>query len=156
MGWKNCLFRKSKSFPFTESFTLCPQKPLVFATKVSLVWTTFYCPQKPPFHVQKTFFFTNLSLLLSKATLFHPPSPIRTTLNLLFAKYTAVLLISNLISYAVKPERRTDSNHCRRCPETCSFQHRKIQFSIAPKLTSSHDFYPRQPTVSLQYTFSFS
>ena len=46
---------------------------------------------------QKVFFCTKLSLLLSKATLFHPPSPIRTILNLLSAKNTAILLISALI-----------------------------------------------------------
>ena len=46
---------------------------------------------------QKVFFCTKLSLLLSKATLFHPPPPIRTTLNLLFAKTAAILLISALI-----------------------------------------------------------
>jgi hypothetical protein len=45
----------------------------------------------------KPFFCTNLSLLLSKATLFHPPPPIRTTLNLLFAKNTAILLLFALI-----------------------------------------------------------
>ena len=32
----------------------------------------------------------------------------------------------------------------------------KFQFRTAQKLTSSCKFYPRQPTVSLQYTFSFS
>ena len=32
----------------------------------------------------------------------------------------------------------------------------QVQFRTAPKLTSSHDFYPRQPTVSLQYNNSFS
>ena len=36
-------------------------------------------------------------LLPPKATLFHSPSPIRTTLNLLFAKNTAVLLLFALI-----------------------------------------------------------
>ena len=46
---------------------------------------------------QKLFFFTNLSCLLSKAILFHPPLPIRTTLNLLFAKNAAFLLLFALI-----------------------------------------------------------
>ena len=72
--------------------------------------------QKPPiFTNQKPFICTNLSLLLSKATLFRPPPPISTPLNLLFEKNTTVLLISALNPYAVKPESRTDSNHCRRC-----------------------------------------
>ncbi len=46
---------------------------------------------------KKPFIRTNLSLLLSKATLFCPPPPIRTALNLLFAKNTAVLLLFALI-----------------------------------------------------------
>ena len=85
-GLKKLPFPQDKSFPFTESFTLYPQKPLVFATKTPLVRTTFYCLQKPPFHVQKPFFCTNLSLLPSKAILFCPPQPIPTALNLLSAK----------------------------------------------------------------------
>ncbi len=77
----------------------------------------------PIFTNQKPFFCTNLSLLLSKAILFCPPPPIRTTLNLLFAKNAAVLLLFALNPYAVKPERRTDSNHCRRYPGNRNFQH---------------------------------
>ena len=46
---------------------------------------------------KKPFFCTNLSLLLSKTALFHPPPPISTTLNLLFAKNTAILLLFALI-----------------------------------------------------------
>ena len=34
---KNCSFPQNKSFPFTESFTLCSQKHLVFATKTPLI-----------------------------------------------------------------------------------------------------------------------
>ncbi len=49
------------------------------------------------FTYKKPFFCTNLSLLLSKAILFHPPLPIRTTLNLLFAKNAAFLLLFALI-----------------------------------------------------------
>ena len=49
MSWKSLSFSPTKSFPFTESFTLCSQKPLVFATETPLVRTTFYCPQKLPF-----------------------------------------------------------------------------------------------------------
>ena len=51
----------------------------------------------PIFTNQKLFFRTNLSLLPSKAPLFHPPLPISTPLNLLFAKNTAVLLLFALI-----------------------------------------------------------
>ena len=114
-------FSHTKRIPFTESFTLCSQKPLVFATKTPLIRTIFYCCKSRLFYLQKPIFCTNLSLFSSKATLFHPPSPVRTTLNLLFAKNTTVLLISALTPYAVKPEPHTDSNHCRRYPKNCSF-----------------------------------
>ena len=73
--------------------------------------------KKPPiFTNQKPCFYPNFFLFPPKATLFHPPPPIRITLNLLFAKNTAVLLLFALNPCAVKPERRTDSNHCRRYP----------------------------------------
>ena len=49
------------------------------------------------FMCKKSFIRTNLSLLLSQVTLFLPPPLIRPPLNLLFAKNTAVLLISALI-----------------------------------------------------------
>ena len=99
-------FSQTKSFLFTESLR-------------TALKNRFFPYKKPFIH-------TNLALLPSKATLFHPPPPISTPLNLLFAKNTAVLLISALNPYAVKPERRTDSNHCRRCPENCSFQHSRL------------------------------
>ena len=50
----------------------------------------FFC--KP-----KAFLFPNLFFLLSKAIVFCPLLPIRTTLNLLFAKNAAVLLLFALI-----------------------------------------------------------
>ena len=40
--------------------------------------------------------------------------------------------------------------------EKLFFSAQKLQLSTAPKLTSSHTFYLRQPTVSLQYNNSFS
>ena len=58
----------------------------------------FHKLKKQPFSTkQKHFFFTNLSILLSKAILFCPPLPISTPLNLLFAKNAAVLLLFALI-----------------------------------------------------------
>ena len=58
----------------------------------------FHKLKKQPFSTkQKHFFFTNLSILLSKAILFCPPLPISTPLNLLFAKNAAVLLLIALI-----------------------------------------------------------
>ena len=73
------------------------------------------------FHKPKAFLLHKPFLLPPKAAFFHPPPPISTSLNLLFAKTAAILLISALNSYAVKPEPRTDSNHCRRYPENCCF-----------------------------------
>ena len=94
---KKRLYRESKSFPYYRKLYELPAK------------TAFFTYKKP-------FILTNLSLFPSKVILFCPPSPITTTLNLLFAKTAAVLLISALTPYAVKPEPRTDSNHCRRYP----------------------------------------
>ena len=59
--------------------------------------TSIQRTQTTTLHKPKVFFLTNLSLLPSKATLFHPPLPIPTTLNLLSAKNTAILLLFALI-----------------------------------------------------------
>ena len=64
-----------------------------FSLSVSFAWVEKVCLFRKP----KVFFRTNLSFLQSKVTLFHPPPPISTTLNLLFAKNTAVLLLFALI-----------------------------------------------------------
>ncbi len=118
---KKYAFSANQKVFFCRKFYELHSKPFL-RTKTSFARTFLRCPQKIPiFTNQKLFFRTNLSLLPSKATLFHPPLPISTPLNLLFAKNTAVLLISALTPYAVKPERRTDSNHCRRYPENCGF-----------------------------------
>ena len=53
-----------------------------FSLSDSFAWTE----KAALFRKSKAIFCTNLSLLLSKATLFHPPPPIRTTLNLLSTK----------------------------------------------------------------------
>ena len=127
----------STKTPLIRTTFYCPQKPPFTYKNLSFAQTFLYyhpkqsfstlrspfqppltyCPQKNSiFTNQKPFFCTNLSLLPSKAILFHPPPPISTPLNLLFAKNAAVLLLFALNPYAVKPERRTDSNHCRRYP----------------------------------------
>ena len=123
---KNLSFSQPKHRLFEQLFTVCKNR--LFTYKNLSFAQAFPCWfQKPPiFTNQKPFFCTNLSLLPSKATLFHPPPPIRTTLNLLSAKNTAILLISVLTPCAVKPESRTDSNHCRRYPENCNFQHSRL------------------------------
>ena len=111
-------FPQTKRFSFAESFTNFTQSRFL-RTKTSFVHTFLRCPQKIPiftnqkvffcrklyalpsktafFTHKKSFFRTNLSLFPPKTTLFHPPPPIRITLNLLFAKNTAVLLQSALI-----------------------------------------------------------
>ena len=115
-------FSQTKSLSFAQTFPYCHPKQPFSALRSPFQPPLTYCPQKIPiFTSQKLFFRTNLSLLLSKATLFHPPLPIPTPLNLLSAKNTAVLFIFALTPYAVKPEPRTDSNHCRRYPENCCF-----------------------------------
>ena len=74
---KNSHFHKPKGFLF--------QKALRTVLKSRL------------FHVQKAVYSHKLSLFPPKITLFCPPSPISTSLNLLFAKNTAVLLLFALI-----------------------------------------------------------
>ena len=90
------IFTNQKLFFYTK-LSLFPPKTFFFARRPFQPPLT-YCLQKIPFFTnQKPFFCTNLSFLLSQAILFHPPPPLSTSLNLLFAKNTAVLLISALI-----------------------------------------------------------
>ena len=65
-------FPHTKRFPFTESITLCPQKPLVFATKTPLVRTTFYCPKKLPFLRAKSRLFAQTFLIPTHNNSFLP------------------------------------------------------------------------------------
>ena len=97
-GFKNRPFSQTKSLAFTQTFSYSRPKQSFSALRSPFQPPLTYCPQKIPiFTNQKLFFRTNLSLLPSKAPLFHPPLPISTPLNLLFAKNTAVLLQSALI-----------------------------------------------------------
>ena len=94
---KNCLFTYKKPF-FRTNLFYCHPKLLFSTLRRPFQPTLTYCLQKIPiFTNQKPFIRTNLSLFPSKAILFCPPPPIRTTLNLLFAKNTAVLLLFALI-----------------------------------------------------------
>ena len=115
MSRKNAFIANQKIF-ISRNFTNFSQSRFFTHKNFFCTCLSSLSAKNSHFHKSKAFFCTNLSLLLSKVALFHPPSPIRTTLNLLSAKNTAVLLISALTPYAVKPERRTDSNHCRRYP----------------------------------------
>ena len=94
---KKRLYREPKSFFISRKLYELHSKPFL-RTKASLARAFLRCPQKfSIFTNQKPFFRTNLSLLLFKATLFRPPPPLHTALNLLFAKNTAVLLLFALI-----------------------------------------------------------
>ena len=70
---KKFAFFAHQKLSIYRKLTNRPQKPLVFATKTSLVRTTFYCPQKPPSYLQKPIFCTSLSLQVSKTAHFHKP-----------------------------------------------------------------------------------
>ena len=70
---------------------LCAEKSF-FLYRIAL-----YEQKTPAFCKPKAFIRTNRSLFPPKTTLFHPPPPIATSLNLLFAKNTAVLLLFALI-----------------------------------------------------------
>ena len=74
-----------KYFHFHKPKAFLLQKAYELSSK-----TAFFTYKKP-------FIRTNLSFFPSKATLSHPPPSIPTTLNLLFAKNTAVLLLFALI-----------------------------------------------------------
>ena len=147
MSRKTPLSRIKKIF-ISRNFTNFTQSRF-FRTKTSFVRAFLRCPRKIPiFTSQKPFFCRKLYELSAKFSHFYKPKafllhksflnchpkqlfstlrlPFAPSHNLLSAKNTAVLLISALTPYAVKPERRTDSNHCRRYPETCSFQHSRL------------------------------
>jgi len=95
----------SKASRFRKQNTAClnhfllSSKTAFFTYKNLSFAQAFPCRfQKPPiFTNQKPCFCPNFFLFPPKAILFRPPSPIRTTLNLLFAKNTAVLLFFALI-----------------------------------------------------------
>ena len=104
---KSCFYPNFFLFP-PKTFFFCPLPIPTALNLLSAKISHFYKPKA--FYSHKPF------LLPPKANLFCPPLPIPTALNLLFAKNTAVLFISALTPCAVKPEPRTDSNHCRRYP----------------------------------------
>ena len=117
MSWKKRLYRESKNFISRKLYEL-HSKPFfthknffcTYLSSLSAKISHFYKPKaflshkplrtvlkKRLFHVQKAVYSHKLSLFPPKITLFCPPPPIRTTLNLLFAKNAAVLLLLALI-----------------------------------------------------------
>ena len=113
-------FPQTKSFPFIESFTNFTQSR--FYVQKLLLHKRFFAVRKNfSFSQVKSFLPTQTFLVPTQSNPFPPSTFHSYTLNLLFAKNTAVLLIFALTPCAVKPERRTDSNHCRRYPENYCF-----------------------------------
>ena len=79
-------FSANQKFSIYRKLYALPSKASRFRNQNTARSNNFYCPQKLPFHVQKPFFCTNLSLLPYKEILFCPPPPLPTALNLLSAK----------------------------------------------------------------------
>ena len=127
-----------KVFVYRKLYAL-PSKASRFCNQNTAHSNNFLLSSKAAFFTyKKPFFCTSLSLQISKTAHSHKPKALllhKTFLNchpkqLFFAlrcpfqppltycppKNTAILLIFALTPYAVKPEPRTDSNHCRRCP----------------------------------------
>ena len=94
---KSLSFSQPKHRLFEQLFTV--RKNRLFMCKKTFFCTNLFLllSKASIFTNQKPFFRTNLSLFPPKAILFHPPLPIPTTLNLLSAKNTAVLLLFALI-----------------------------------------------------------
>ena len=90
-------FSQTKSFSFAKSYTNCPQKLPFLRTKSLLFAQTFPC-------CYPKLLFSTLRLPFAPPLTYCPP------------KNTAVLLLFALTPFVVKPEPRTDSNHCRRYP----------------------------------------
>ena len=94
---KNFHFHKPKGFLFQKALCFA-LKSLSFSQPKHRSFEQLFTVLKSRlFTYKKPFICTNLSFLPPKITLFCPPLPIQNTLNLLFAKNTAVLLLFALI-----------------------------------------------------------
>ena len=109
-----CTYKK----PFMHTILFLCNPKLLFSTLRSPFQPTLtYCPQKfPVFTNQKPFFRTNLFYCHPKQSFSTLRFPFQRPLTYCPPKNIAVLLMFALHPYAVKPEPRTDSNHCRRYP----------------------------------------
>ena len=109
-----CTYKK----PFMHTILfLCNPKLLFSTLRSPFQLTLTYCPQKfPVFTNQKPFFRTNLFYCHPKQSFSTLRFPFQRPLTYCPPKNIAVLLMFALNPYAVKPEPRTDSNQCRRCP----------------------------------------
>ena len=73
---KKFVFFANQKFSIYRKFYALPSKASRFHNQNIALLTTFYCPQKPPFYVQKPFFCTSLPLRVSKTTHFHKPKAV--------------------------------------------------------------------------------
>ena len=139
---KQLFSAKQKVFVYRKLYAL-PSKASRFRNQNTACLNHFLLSAKAAFSRTKTFllhkpflagfknrpFSQTKSLAFTRTFSYSHPKQLFSTLHLPFAppltycppKNTAVLLISALNPYAVKPEPRTDSNHCRRYPKNCSF-----------------------------------
>ena len=122
---KTALFRKTKVLHLQKA--LRTSLKAVFTHKNFFLHVPFLASfKKRPFSQTKSFSFAQtFPYCHPKQSFFTLHLPFALSLTYCPPKNTAVLLISALNSYAVKPERRTDSNHCRRYPA-------KLQFFTKP------------------------
>ena len=91
-------FLRTKFLLHVPFFAVRKKIPIFTNQKVFFCRKLYAFPSKAAFFTyKKPFIRTNLSLFPPKITLFCPPPPLPTTLNLLFAKNTAVLLLFALI-----------------------------------------------------------
>ena len=114
---KKLFFSANQKIFFCRKLYALPSKASRFRNQNTACLNHFLLSSKTAFSRTKNF-------LLHKPFLNSHPKQSFSTLHIPFAlsltycppKNTAVLLISALNPYAVKPEGRTDSNHCRRYP----------------------------------------
>ena len=126
MSRKNAFIANQK-ISLAESFTNFTQSRFFTHKNFFCTCLSSLSANNSHFHKSKAFLLYKPSLIVTQSTPF-PPSAFHSHPAITYCppKNTAVLLISALTPYAVTPEHRTDSNHCRRYPETCSFQHSRL------------------------------
>ena len=86
-----------KAFLYRIALHELKKSPFPQIKKIFISRKLYELPQKTPFYVQKAFLSHKPFLIPTQSYFFHPPPPISTSLNLLFAKNTAVLLLFALI-----------------------------------------------------------
>ena len=124
MSWKKRLYRESKNFISRKLYEL-HSKPFFTHKNFFCTYLSSLSAKISHFYKPKAFLSHKPFLLPSKATLFCPPPPFLTTLNLLFAKNTAVLLLFALI-LCCKAGASHRFKSLPAIPGKCSFQHSRL------------------------------